>query len=76
MKEDLESQKKNIFKGYSPDALAEYKKREGLLNSVPTEEKANITPVMVQMRIPDGRIKLIPEDKVEAAKAAGAEEIN
>ena len=30
---------------------------------------------MVQMRIPDGRVKMIPANQVEAAKRAGAEEI-
>lgn len=30
---------------------------------------------MVRMRIPDGRIKMIPRDKVDAAKKAGAEEL-
>ena len=30
---------------------------------------------MVKMQIPDGRVKMIPRDKVEAAKKAGAKEI-
>ena len=52
-------------------SLDSYKKQGKDPSAFRNESKAG----MVQMRIPDGRIKMIPADKVEAAKKAGAQEL-
>ncbi len=68
MKKDLISLEDNIMKSADPKALKEYKRRMGIMEEAPESD-------MVKMKIPNGKIKLIPRDKVDAAKKAGAEEI-
>lgn len=57
--------------GYIDPVFKDAKK----LDELPKQPKSEATSNMVKMQAPDGRIKLIPKDKVEAAKKAGAKEI-
>lgn len=58
--------------GYVNPVFKDAERRLGKDAPVADKETESET---VRMRIPDGRIKMIPKDKVEQAKQAGAEEL-
>jgi hypothetical protein len=75
---DIEPEKALEILGAPGYVKPVFKDAERRLNKeTPKADKEEKAPEseMVRMRIPDGRIKMIPKDKVEQAKQAGAEEL-